>query len=319
MKVLVTGGAGFIGANLVRTLLASDFVDEVSVLDDLSTGRAENLDGLDVDFVEGTVLDPDTLDHAMAGAGSVIHLAARGSVPRSVEDPLASHEANATGTIQLLEAVRRNGLPQVIMASSSSVYGGNQALPKVETLPAQPLSPYAASKLAAEGYMAAYANCYGIGVLSLRFFNVFGPLQHRAHDYAAVVPAFVEAALDGRPLPVDGDGEQTRDFTFVGSVVEVVADAVRRTVVHPTPVNVAFGSRVSLLELIEELEAVVGHRLERHHGPPRPGDARDSQADTTVLRSLVPAVERVPLRDGLRATVDWFRHGTLPSVPGPPP
>lgn len=317
MKVLVTGGAGFIGGNLVRALLNSRFVDEVSVLDDLSSGRRENLDGLDLDFVEGTLLDADVLDRAMGGADSVVHLAARGSVPRSVENPLASHEANASGTIQLLEAVRRNGVGHVIAASSSSVYGGNPALPKVETLAPRPLSPYAASKLATEAYMNAYANCYGIGALSFRFFNVFGPLQHKAHDYAAVVPAFVDAALDGRPVPVHGDGEQSRDFTFVGSVVEVVSDAIRRRVVHPTPVNLAFGSRVSLRQLIEELEAVVGHRLELDYHPPRPGDVRDSHADTSLLRSLFPDVRPVSLRDGLEATIDWFRTGTLPAAAGP--
>lgn len=306
MKVLVTGGAGFIGGNLCRALLAADFVTEVSVLDNLSTGRREHLDGLDLDFVEGTLLDPAALDKAMSGAGAVVHLAARGSVPRSVDDPVASHEANATGTIQLLEAVRRNGLPHVLAASSSSVYGGNLTLPKREDLAPMPLSPYAASKLATEAYIGAYANCYGIDVLPFRFFNVFGPLQHRAHDYAAVVPAFVDAARRGEPLPVHGDGRQTRDFTFVGSVVEVIVDAIRRRVTHPTGVNLAFGSRVSLLELIEALEAVFERPLERHHGEPRAGDARDTQADTTLLRSLFPDVEPVPLTTGLRATVSWF-------------
>ena len=317
MRVLVTGGAGFIGGNLVRALLAAGFIDEVSVLDDLSTGRRENLDGLDVDFVEATLLDPDAVDRAMAGADAVVHLAARGSVPRSIETPLATHEANASGTIHVLEGMRRNEIKHAVVASSSSVYGGNTSLPKVEALVPKPLSPYAASKLATEAYALAYGHSYGLDVLVFRFFNVFGPLQQAGHDYAAVVPTFLDAALSERPLPIHGDGRQTRDFTFVGSLVDVVVDAVRRRLAHPEPVNLAFGSRVSLLELIEQIEAIMGRRLERHHGPSRTGDARDTQADTSLLRSLFPDVRPVSLHDGLKGTIDWFRTGTLPVVARP--
>ncbi|HVN50704.1 MAG TPA: NAD-dependent epimerase/dehydratase family protein, partial [Acidimicrobiales bacterium] len=184
MRVVVTGGAGFIGANLCRVLLASG-VDEVVVLDDLSSGSLENLDGVGVRFVEGSILERDLLDATFAGADSVVHLGARPSVPRSIADPMASHLANATGTVEVLEAARRAGGPSVIVASSSSVYGANETLPKHEDLAARPMSPYAASKLAAEAYALAWQHSYGLPVLAFRFFNVFGPLQLPGHAYAA--------------------------------------------------------------------------------------------------------------------------------------
>ena len=305
MKIAVTGGAGFIGSNLVRALLAVGQVSEVVVLDDLSTGSRDNLTGA-ARFVEGTILSDDDLDRAFAGAAGIVHLAAIPSVPRSVQNPLASHEANATGTVKVLEAARRHEVDQVIVASSSSVYGANPELPKHEGMRPMPLSPYAVSKLATEAYALAYTACYGLPVLPFRFFNVFGPGQPADHAYAAVVPAFVSAALDGRPLRVFGDGRQTRDFTFVGSVCAVIVDAVLRRVATTDPVNLAFGSRVSLLELITELEDVFGRRLEVVHEPPRPGDVRDSQADNRMLRSLFPEVRPHPLRLGLTETVGWL-------------
>ncbi|WP_055585096.1 NAD-dependent epimerase/dehydratase family protein [Streptacidiphilus griseoplanus] len=307
MRVVITGGAGFIGANLARTLLERPEVEQVRVVDDLSTGRKANLTGLDVAFHEGTVLDPALLDEAFAGADAVVHLAALPSVPRSVADPVASHHANATGTLEVLQAARRAGDLHVVAASSSSVYGANRELPKRETMRTAPMSPYAVSKLATEAYLAAFHHCYGLGVLPFRFFNVFGPLQPAGHSYAAVVPAFVDAALAGRPLLVHGDGGQTRDFTYVGTVTRVLADAVLRRVVHPDPVNLAFGSRTSLTELVAELESVLGRPVEVEHSEPRPGDVRDSQADNSRLRSLFPEVQPVPLREGLERTVEWFR------------
>jgi UDP-glucose 4-epimerase len=306
MKVVVTGGAGFIGANVCRRLLAAGH--EVVAFDDLSTGIAANLQGVDARLVEGSILDPDALDDVLAGAGAVVHLAARPSVPRSIADPMASHRVNATGTMEVLEAVRRSGRAQVIVASSSSVYGSNPRLPKVEDeLVPMPMSPYAASKLATESYALAHAASFGLDVLAFRFFNVFGPLQPAGHAYAAVVPAFVDAALAGRPLPVQGDGRQTRDFTFVTTVADVIVDAVDRRVSCERPVNLAFGSRVSLLELATLLGEVLGTELAMEFGPPRTGDVRDTQADQTRLRSLFPDVEPVELEAGLRATLDWFR------------
>jgi UDP-glucose 4-epimerase len=311
VKVVVTGGAGFIGANLCRALVASGQASEVVALDDLSSGDLRNLQGLPVRFVEGTILDPATLDATFAGAAAVVHLAARPSVPRSLSDPVASHEANATGTLQVLEAVRRAGAPHVVVASSSSVYGNNPHLPKHEGLPTMPLSPYAVSKLATETYTLAYAACFGVDALVFRFFNVFGPLQPAGHAYAAVVPAFLSAALAGEPLQVYGDGRQTRDFTYVETVTAVITDALRRRVTHDRPVNLAFGTRTSLLELIPELEDVLGHAVDVEHLEPRTGDVRDSQADSSVLRSLFPDVSPVPLRAGLEATARWLATQTV--------
>ncbi|MEU4778231.1 NAD-dependent epimerase/dehydratase family protein [Micromonospora sp. NPDC023633] len=311
MKVVVTGGAGFIGANLVRALVDTPEVTSVVAVDDLSTGLLENLDGLPVPLLRGTVLDPDLLDKAFADAASVVHLGALGSVPRSIDRPLPSHHANATGTLMVLEAARRHDVGQVIIASSSSVYGANPVLPRQEGLRPRPVSPYAVSKLAAEAYTVAYASCYGLPVLPLRFFNVFGPRQAAHHAYAAVVPRFATAALAGQPLRVHGDGRQTRDFTYVGSVTSVIVDAVVRRVSAPDVVNLAFGARISLLEVIGELEQLLGRPLERVHEPARPGDVRDSQADCTRLRQLFPTMRPTPLREGLRETLSWMAGRVL--------
>lgn len=308
MDVTVTGGAGFIGANLCRELVGRPDVGRVIAFDDLSTGRADNLAGIDgVELVEGDICDPRSIGAAVAGAGSIVHLAARPSVPRSLQDPMASHHANVTGTLTVLEAAR-GAHAHLVVASSSSVYGANPSLPKVESLLPQPRSPYAASKLATEGYALAYRESFDVRSLVFRFFNVYGPLQPAGHAYAAVVPAFVDAALRGLPVPVHGDGLQTRDFTYVGTVARVLADAALRRVDHPEPVNLAFGSRVSLLDLIAELEQVLGSTLEVEHQPTRSGDVRDSQADNGLLLRLFPNVDAVPLREGLAATVAWFRE-----------
>lgn len=280
------------------------------MIDDLSTGDARGLDGFDVEFVEGTILDPETLASAMDGSDSVVHLAARPSVPKSLKDPVASHEANATGTVRVLEAARAAGGPQVIVASSSSVYGGNPTLPKSEDLTPMPLSPYAASKLATESYALAYQSSYSLPVVAFRFFNVFGPGQSAGHAYAAVVPAFVSAALEGRPLPVYGDGHQTRDFTYVGTVAAVIEDAIMRRVSDVAPVNLAFGTRTDLLKLIELLEDILEVRLEVEHLEPRAADIRDSQAEASKLLTLFPEVSAVGLREGLEQTVEWFRSSS---------
>ena len=307
MRILVTGGAGFIGANLCRRLVATPGVTHVSVLDDLSTGSEANLDGLDVDLVVGSILDAELVGRLVDGTDSVVHLAARPSVPRSIQDPMASHLANATGTVTVLEAARLSGQPQVIVASSSSVYGANPVLPKREDLASRPVSPYAASKLAAEAYALAYGHSFGLPTLAFRFFNVFGPLQSASHSYAAVVPSFVDAALHGRPLTVHGDGTQSRDFTFVDSVTAVLENAITSRRAHPEPVNLAFGSRTTLLELIAEIELVVGGELSRVHVDNRAGDVAHSQADSTVLRGLFPDVQPVEFAEAVRLTVDWFR------------
>ena len=306
MKVLVTGGAGFIGANLVRTLVDHSGIGVV-VLDDLSFGFRSNLNGLDVTFIEGSILDKDLLATAMEGISSVVHLAARSSVPRSVAHPMAAHEDNATGTVRVLEAARAQGDVQVIVASSSSVYGANDTLPKHEGLAARPVSPYAASKLATEAYTLAWGHSYDMPVLALRFFNVFGPLQPPLHTYAAVIPAFLSAAMQGQPLPVHGDGTQCRDFTYVDTVVAVIVDAIQRRVSHLEPLNLAFGQKITLLEVISELEVIMDHNLSVDFQPSRVGDVARSQADSSALKRKFPDITPSNFAHGLRATADWFR------------
>jgi UDP-glucose 4-epimerase len=315
VRIVITGGAGFIGANLARLLAEANPAVEIVIVDDLSSGSWDNLGSVPAVRWEGSVLDPGLLDDALRGADGVVHLAAVASVPRSLEEPLHTHAVNVTGTLQVLEAVRRAGGPHVIVASSSAVYGANPRLPTAETLRPEPLSPYAVSKLATETYALAYAACYGLDVLAFRFFNVFGPLQPAGHVYAAVVPAFLDAALAGRPLPVFGDGTQTRDFTFVGTVCRVLADALHRRVSSPDPVNLADGTRTSLLELIGLLAEVLGRPVQVDLLPVRPGDVPHSQADVDRLRSLFPDVAPIPLREGLATTAAWFRSRTRGGQP----
>ena len=306
MIVVVTGGAGFIGANLCRHLGADPAVESVIAFDDLSTGTAENLHGVDVELVEGSILDDDLLRSVTQRADAIVHLAARPSVPRSVADPVTTHEVNARGTVCVLEAARRTGA-HVVVASSSSVYGANPELPKHEAMATRPMSPYAASKLAAESYALSWQHSFGLPTLAFRFFNVFGPLQGADHAYAAVVPAFVSAALSDRPLTVHGDGSQTRDFTYVDTVCEVIADAVRRRVTSEDPVNLAYGTRTGLLEVIEILQELLERDLSIEHTEPRVGDVPHSQAANERLRELFPDVAPVPVRPGIERTVEWFR------------
>jgi UDP-glucose 4-epimerase len=305
--LLITGGAGFIGSNLARQAVAHPEVGRVVVLDDLSTGARENLTGLDVEFVEGSVTDSDALDRAVAGVDSVVHLAALASVPQSIADPLGCHEVNATGTLLLLEACRRHNVRHVTGASSSAVYGANPAPVKSEREWVRPLSPYAVSKLATEQYLMTYQSCYGLSTVAYRFFNVYGPGQAAGHVYAAVIPLFVDALLDGRPLTVYGDGRQTRDFIFVGTVCDILLDTALRSLSHPEPVNVALNTETSLLELIEQLPTASGKTPEVEFQPPRAGDILHSRADDSELRKLFPSLKPVSLAEGLRQTIEWAR------------
>lgn len=305
MKVLITGGAGFIGSNLVKQF-RNDGVSEIAVIDDFSTGFRKNLEGLDVELFEGSILDQDLLGKAAQGSDAIVHLAARPSVPRSIQDPVASHHANATGTLYVLEAAREVGA-HVTLASSSSVYGANPELPKSERLRTMPISPYAVSKQATESYALAYRAVYGLEVMPFRFFNVYGPGQAAGHAYAAVIPAFLDAAMNDRPLPIHGDGLQTRDFTFVETVTQVLSISSRERINPGDAVNLAFGTRSSLLDVATVMEEVLKHPLEREHTDPRAGDVRDSQADNNSLRSLFPDIKPVGLKDGIEKTTDWFR------------
>lgn len=306
MRILVTGGAGFIGSNLVKQL-RKDGVSEVVVIDDFSTGFRENLHDLDIELFEGSILDRDLLGRAARDTDAIVHLAARPSVPRSIQDPLASHHANATGTLHVLEAARESGA-HVTLASSSSVYGSNTILPKSENLRPMPISPYAVSKLATESYALAYSSVYGLDVLPFRFFNVYGPGQAAGHAYAAVIPAFLDAALKNQPLPIHGDGMQTRDFTFVETVTETLSLAARQRINSEDAVNLAFGTRSSLLDVVAIMEEILGSPLQRAHREPRSGDVRDSQADNHALQSLFPNIKPVELSDGIAKTAEWFQR-----------
>lgn len=317
MKILVTGGAGFIGSNLVRRL-KGDGVDHVAVIDDFSTGFRHNIDGLDIELFEGSILDRELLAKAAAECHAIVHLGARPSVPRSVKDPVASHHANATGTLNVLEAARVVRA-HVSVASSSSVYGANRTLPKSEDLRPMPVSPYAVSKLAAEAYALSYQAVYDLPVLAFRFFNVYGPGQAAGHAYAAVVPAFLDAALAGRPLPLQGDGLQTRDFTFVDTVTWTLSKAARERITSNEAVNLAFGTRYSLLDVIGIIEDLLSRKLEREMLPARTGDVRDSQATSSNLMRLFPDVQPVGLRQGLQATLSWaMESAEFPSASKPP-
>lgn len=306
-RVLITGGAGFIGSNLVDYLNFHSPEWDIQVLDDLSTGLSSNLDGSRCNLIVGSILDSNLVVEIVADADHVVHLAAIGSVPRSIRYPRSTHEANITGTFNVLEAARQNSVEHVIVASSSSVYGSNPNLPRSEFDWTRPLSPYAVSKLASEAYANAYASSYGMKTAAFRFFNVFGPRQQSDHPYAAVIPKFVSAALANTPLTIHGDGTQTRDFTFVESVCDAIHTTISGSLHFEHPVNLAFGSRVSLLEVVEKLELLLQKQLEVEHTETRAGDVKASQAETALLSEVLPSVSNFDLDEGLQRTIDWFQ------------
>ena len=303
-KIAVTGGAGFIGSNLVERLLSKGH--EVTVVDDLSTGLKSNLDLNKITFHELSLTDRDGLAKALNGVDAIVHLGARGSVPRSLKNPIATHDVNATGTLNVLEAARTNGA-QVIFSSSSSVYGRNGQLPKDESMWLSPLTPYAASKLAAEGYVQAYGAAYEVPVTLLRFFNVFGPKQRPDHEYAAVLPKWIWKAMNNEAIDVYGDGSQTRDFTYVRTVLDVIEDAINRGVRTEGAVNLAYGNRISLLTTIELLR---GHfpDLKVNFLGDRPGDVKNSQNDPVLLKKLFPSVAPIEFEVALNETVNWLKE-----------
>jgi nucleoside-diphosphate-sugar epimerase len=311
---LVTGGAGFIGANLVEALLQQG--KTVRVLDYLATGRLEKIAPFlpDIDFIEADVRDLDAMHHAVAGVDVVLHQATLPSVPRSVADPLTSNEVNVSGTLNVLVAARDAGVQRVVTASSSSVYGNSTVLPKVETMPAEPLSPYAVSKLAAERYCQAFTQVYGLPTISLRFFNVFGPHQDPASHYAAVIPKFISMMLRGEPPTIYGDGLQSRDFTYIDNVVVANLLAAEAPALISGYFNIACGDRISLLRLVEKLNGILGTDLIALHGPPCPGDVRDSQADIAKIRNVLGFTPVVSFDEGLRQTVVFFGDGVIPKL-----
>ena len=311
MRVLITGGAGFIGANLTRELVANNH--SVSIIDDFSTGRMSNLDGVDAKVHTGSILDVDLLNSLAIDADAIVHLAARSSVPRSLDNPIATHLVNASGTLNVLEASRAAGGRHVVMASSSSVYGANPELPKRESAATRPMSPYAASKLAAESYAIAYGTSFNIPTLAFRFFNVFGPLQPAGHVYAAVIPAFVDAALRSETLTVHGDGSQSRDFTHVSTVCDTIRRAIEGQVSSPDPVNLAFGSRISLNDVIGLIAKQVDGPLLIENIENRIGDVPHSQADCSLLESLIPGIEPIDFEIGLTQTIEWMRSVVEPT------
>ena len=303
---LVTGGAGFIGSHIVRALRA--FGDRVRVLDDLSSGRLENLAGLDVELVRGSIVDPAACASACAGVAGVFHEAAQVSVPRSVEAPRESYAINVTGTLNVLEACRVARVPRLVFAASSAAYGDTPELPKVETMPPRPLSPYASGKLAAEELLRVWGLLHGMRTVSLRYFNVFGPQQVDDSPYTGVIAIFARALLEGRRVTIFGDGSQTRDLTYVDNVVAANLAAMDGDLDPGVVINVGGGERISILELYREMAELVGSDLEPIFAPPRAGDVKDSLASIDRARSLLGYVPRVGWREGLARTVAWYRE-----------
>jgi nucleoside-diphosphate-sugar epimerase len=306
VRVLVTGGAGFIGSNLVDALLAEGA--SVRVLDNLSTGRRENLSHClsRIEFIEGDVREQDACRRATRDVDVIFHEAAVPSVARSVEDPVTSNEVNVGGTVKLLEAARHAGVKRMVYAASSSAYGETEVLPKVETMKPMPLSPYAVSKLAGEQYLSVFGRLYGLKTCSLRYFNVFGPRQDPKSDYAAVIPKFITTLLAGQSPTIFGDGEQTRDFCFIENVVAANLLAARADV-NGEVVNVACGERVSLNQLVELMNAELGTNHPPRHAEPRPGDIRHSLADIAAARALLGYAPKYDLRAGLKKTIEYYR------------
>src|SRR5438094_7094529 len=317
VQCLVTGGAGFIGSHVATRLAALGC--RVRVVDDLSTGDESNLTELAgrIEFLRGDLCDPAVCRQAVEGVAVVFHLAAIPSVPRSLEDPWRSHDANVNATMRLLEACRKACVRRVVYSSSSSVYGDCVVLPKVETAEPLPRSPYATSKLAGEQYVLAYARAGLIEGVALRYFNVFGPRQSPHSAYAAVIPRFFQAALDERPAVVYGDGQQTRDFTYVDNVVDanLLAAGAAGDTVNGWVVNVGAGTRTALVGVVEIIGRIVGRPLAFVRQPPRPGDVRDSLASLERVKRLLGYEPKISLEEGLRRTWKWMTDGAN-TIPG---
>ena len=313
-KYLVTGGAGFIGCNLARHVLAKGH--QVVVLDNFSTGHRRNLEEIldNVEMVEGDVRDRETVDRAVAGCSAIFHEAALPSVSRSVEDPVSSHDVNVNGTITLLEAARAAGVKRVVFAGSSSAYGETVESPKHEGMVPTPISPYAASKVACEVYLRAYASVYGMETLTLRYFNVFGPYQDPEGAYAAVIPAWVSRILAGSAPIVYGDGEQSRDFCYIQNVCEAnwLAAHAPADACDGTAVNIACNHATSLNQILLKLKELLAVEVEAEYTDPRAGDVKDSLADISLARETIGYKPGVYFEEGLTMAIDWYRRNLRP-------
>lgn len=303
LRVLVTGGGGFIGSNLVKSLLSHNH--KVIVLDDFSTGLKSNLSGLEVEVFEGSVANKKILNDAARNVDSIVHLAARGSVPRSIRNPQATFDVNVQGTLNVCEIAREQSIP-VVFSSSSSVYGANTGDKKVENAWLSPLSPYAASKLSGEALMLSFANSFGIQTAVFRLFNVYGPGQRPEHQYSAVIPKWLWASLRDEELKVFGDGHTSRDFTFIDNVVEILGLTVMKSRYFSGVTNLAFGNPVTLLDVLSEIKRIVPEILVNHYET-RQGDIRDSNNASKRLIELFPEVIPYPLEAGILRTNDWLR------------
>ena len=303
---LVTGGAGFIGSHLAEELLHRGH--RVRVADSLITGKRSNLDHLpQVEFLEGDLADLDVARHAVHGCEYVLHQAAIPSVPRSVVDPITSNRANVDATLNVLVASREAGIRRLVFAGSSSAYGNTPTLPKHEDMPVSPLSPYALQKVVGEQYLQMFTKLYGLETVSIRYFNVFGPRQDPGSPYSGVISVFATALLDGRAPTIYGNGEQTRDFTYVANVVDGVLRACEAPLASGEIINVATGGRISLNHLFETMRELVGVDVRPVYEDPRPGDVTDSQADIRKARDLLGYQPTVSFQDGLRRTLEWYR------------
>jgi UDP-N-acetylglucosamine/UDP-N-acetylgalactosamine 4-epimerase len=314
MRILVTGGAGFIGSNLVESLLRNPQVSQVRVLDNLATGNKSNIEEFNAhpkfQFIEGDIRNFENCLQACDGIDLISHQAALGSVPRSINDPLTSNEVNVTGTLNIFTAAKEKSIKRVVYAASSSTYGDHPGLPKVEDRIGKPLSPYAVTKYVNELYAQVYSNVYGLETIGLRYFNVFGPKQNPQGPYAAVIPLFIKAVLDNEPPIINGDGEHSRDFTYVANAVhanEVALFTKNQEAVNQV-YNIAFGEQTSLNQLFQTIKEIAGSDLAPQYGQERKGDVKHSLADISKAKNLLGYDPSTSVREGLKTAFEWYRR-----------